>query len=145
MGLDMYLYLRRSDYSSTCRGECPYPDELAKFSEDISNRNFRSIEAVTDYQIGYWRKSWDIHNAITSCVYDYQQGKMEIDYSEAQKIVDAMDDRLKKGFPDTEQGKAEKEDVKYTKRLFQEAIRFLDAHPYGFGKPEWSIVYYSSW
>lgn len=145
MGLDMYLYLRKKDYSSTCRGECPYPEELAKFSEDISNRNFRSIEVTTDYQIGYWRKSWDIYSAIKSCVYDYENGYLEIDYSEAQKIVEAMDDRLKKGFPDTEEGKINEEDAKYTKRLFQDAIRFLDAHPYVFNKPEWSIVYYSSY
>lgn len=143
MGLDMYLYLRKKEYSSTCRGECAYPEELAKFSEDISNRNFRSVETVTDYQIGYWRKSWHIHNVI-SRVCDYQQGKLEIEYFEAQEIVDALDDELSKGFPDTEEGKANEEDVKYTKRLFQDAIRFLDAHPYGFNKPEWSIVYYSS-
>ena len=59
--------------------------------------------------------------------------------------MDALDDELNEGFPDTEEGKINEEDAEYTKRLFQDAIRFLDAHPYEFNKAEWSIVYYASW
>jgi len=69
MGLDMYLYLRKTDYKSRTRFEAhwsdpklKYPKELKDFQNNIFERNFMSVDTTTDYQIGYWRKANAIHN-----------------------------------------------------------------------------------
>lgn len=57
MGLDMYLYARKSKYTSSFREkDLHYPNELKVFEED-----FLIINETTDYQIGYWRKANAIH------------------------------------------------------------------------------------
>lgn len=69
MGLDMYLYLRKTDYKSRMRGEpgwsdskLEYPNELKDFQNNIFERNFMSVDTTIDYQVGYWRKANAIHN-----------------------------------------------------------------------------------
>ena len=63
MGLDMYLSLKKVNYTSSNRTtKNLYPKELHDFEEEIRERNFAGRSIETFYQVGYWRKANAIHN-----------------------------------------------------------------------------------
>ncbi len=60
MGLDMYLYIKKSKYEDF--KECEYPEELKGLEKDIEERNFKSMTSSVECQVAYWRKANAIHN-----------------------------------------------------------------------------------
>ena len=71
MGLDMYFYARKTTYKSFSKwdksgkvDETNYPEDLKTFSDYIYDRNFKSAETETRYQIGYFRKFNALHSYI---------------------------------------------------------------------------------
>ena len=74
MGLDMYFYARKGDYKDFSKldkadgkvDETNYPKDLKAFSGYIYDRNYKSAQTKTDYQIGYFRKFNALHNYIVN-------------------------------------------------------------------------------
>lgn len=71
MGLDMYFYARKTTYKSFSKWDNPdranevnYPEDLKIFSDYIHDRNFKSVQTETRYQIGYFRKFNALHSYI---------------------------------------------------------------------------------
>lgn len=71
MGLDMYFYARKTTYKSFSKWDNPeranevnYPEDLKTFSDYIYDRNFKSVQTETEYQIGYFRKFNALHSYI---------------------------------------------------------------------------------
>lgn len=71
MGLDMYFYARKTIYKSFSKwdksdraDETNYPEDLKIFSDYIYDRNFKSVQTETSYQIGYFRKFNALHSYI---------------------------------------------------------------------------------
>ena len=71
MGLDMYFYARKTTYKSFSKwdksdraDETNYPEDLKIFSDYIYDRNFKSVQTETSYQIGYFRKFNALHSYI---------------------------------------------------------------------------------
>ena len=67
----MYFYARKTTYKSFSKWDKPdradetnYPEDLKTFSDYIYDRNFRSVEIETRYQIGYFRKFNALHSYI---------------------------------------------------------------------------------
>lgn len=169
MGLDMYLYLRKSEYRSNAsyRKEAVaprdfYPKELGEFADEISERNFQSVEEKVDYQIGYWRKFNALHahivnryaNGVDECQ-DIVLGLDDIDeIIETLKEVNANHTEAEDLLPTSEGfffGSLEYDewyfkDVEYSIGLFEEAKKFLEEHKgEDYKDPEWELVYRASW
>ena len=71
MGLDMYFFARKTTYKSFSKWDEPdranevnYPEDLKTFSDYIYDRNFKSVQTETIYQIGYFRKFNALHGYI---------------------------------------------------------------------------------
>ena len=71
MGLDMYFFAKKTTYKSFSKWDEPdrtnnvnYPKDLKIFSDYIYDRNFKSAETETRYQIGYFRKFNALHSYI---------------------------------------------------------------------------------
>ena len=67
----MYFYARKTTYKSFSKwdksgkvDETNYPEDLKTFSDYIYDRNFKSAETETRYQIGYFRKFNALHSYI---------------------------------------------------------------------------------
>lgn len=165
MGLDMYLYARRSKYQSLHSwegdGERFYPSELKDFEEGIHKRNFKSIETEELFQIGYWRKANAIHGWIVNNCANGEDNCQTITLSiEAmEKLLSLCVEVLKEHSKASELLPCEDgfffgpqkydvwyfADVEYTKGILEKAIAFIDAHPNHDYHEEWSIVYQASW
>lgn len=164
MGLDMYLYLRKSDYASGAewrskeeQERAKYPVELAKFEEDIKKHSVPSKCVYIDYKVGYWRKANAVHGwFVENC----QEGNDDCkDYyvskEQAQDLLDLCNQVIadhslaqeklptQSGFffGSQEYNEYYFEDIVYTKELLEKVIAFLETEE---GK-EYQIIYSSSW
>lgn len=152
MGLDMYLYLKK--YDSTFR-ECNYPEELKEFEQEIEQRNYKEIESVSFYQVGYWRKANAIHNWI---VQNCADGVDECQYvylseEKLQELLEKCEEVIKdnskasellpttKGFFFGSQAYDEWyfEDIKYTIHIVKKLLDFIK-----FDK-RYEVIYQASW
>ena len=71
MGHDMYFFAKKTTYKSFSKWDEPdrtnnvnYPKDLKIFSDYIYDRNFKSVQTETIYQIGYFRKFNALHSYI---------------------------------------------------------------------------------
>ena len=103
MGLDMYFYARKTTYKSFSKWDKPdradetnYPEDLKTFSDYIYDRNFKSVQTETSYQIGYFRKFNALHSYIVKTFADGVDNCQEILlYKEdVEKIKKVLDDVL---------------------------------------------------
>ena len=69
----MYFYARKTTYKSFSKWDEPnradetnYPEDLKTFSDYIYDRNFKSVQTETRYQIGYFRKFNALHSYIVT-------------------------------------------------------------------------------
>ena len=68
MGLDMYLYIRKTkslgrwDDKFEEKAKDFYPDDLKAIGEAHAKRNF--LSKTVSFQVGYWRKANEIHSWI---------------------------------------------------------------------------------
>lgn len=148
MGLDMYLFMRKNERVSSYRGNtCDYPKEMEKFAIGLTGRDGRSISVMTDYKIGYWRKCWGIHKAIAEGINrdDGELTDYEICSEEIPEIVRCLKKLLTKYTSDSEEQEYLRNETKFAIGLFEEAKKFLDAHPYEYGKPYYDLRYIASW
>lgn len=83
MGLDMYLELRKTEYSYS---DVDYPEELELFKgyED------KSIRKQTSYEVGYWRKANAIHNWFVNNCAGGEDNCQPI-YVEVQSLIELHD------------------------------------------------------
>lgn len=129
MGLDMYLYAEK--YKSDFIGGCEYPTELGKFACALEHRSPKSVNAK--YKIGYWRKDWDVHEAIMANAGTKTENTADLTIDDMTAIVDALE-ALK---ADAEREERERE-LDYSIALFKDAIRLA-------GTERYDITYYASW
>lgn len=103
MGLDMYFYARKTTYKSFSKWDNPeranevnYPEDLKIFSDYIYDRNFKSVQTETSYQIGYFRKFNALHSYIVKTFADGIDNCQDIIlYKEdVEKIKKVLDDVL---------------------------------------------------
>lgn len=103
MGLDMYFYARKTTYKSFSKWDKPdradetnYPEDLKTFSDYIYDRNFKSVQTVISYQIGYFRKFNALHSYIVKTFADGIDNCQDIIlYKEdVEKIKKVLDDVL---------------------------------------------------
>ena len=148
MGLDMYLYLRdyKSRHHYINRYNLEYPKELKELGDEILERNFMS--ASTQYQVGYWRKAYAIHNwFVKNCQNgedDCKEYYISIDdleklgevvvkviynHSLASELLPTYDDKYDEWYF---------KDLEYTRDLLIKVLPIAEEYPY-------DIVYSSSW
>lgn len=156
MGLDMYLYLRKSEYCGRWDKDYEekkkgfYPEELEQFR--IDEHNFMSKE--TSYQVGYWRKANAIHNwFVEDCANGVDECQLIYVPLEKAKELRNLCNRVLEHhelaeellptcsgffFGDTEYDDWYFEDLKYTKDLLDKCIELCDGSHY-------DIWYEASW
>lgn len=153
MGLDMYLYLRKNDYHSGVRWKpeeerkkAKYPRELKTFELSISERNFTSVSTKTDYQIGYWRKSYEIHDWIIQRCGKGIDECQEIYISEEnlQYLLDYCNTKIAN--LSLQKSKSESEEIAceefvYTKELLEKTLNFLETDK----GSDYQVIYRASW
>ena len=100
MGLDMYFYARKTTYKSFSKWDNPestkevnYPEDLKTFSDYIYDRNFKSVQTETIYQIGYFRKFNALHSYIVKTFADGIDNCQDIilykeDVEQIKKVLD---------------------------------------------------------
>lgn len=166
MGLDMYLYLRKSVYTSEYSNpeNCVYPNELQEFVKEIQERSFKAIETNTDYHVGYWRKANAIHNWIVeNCTEDGEDNCRPIymDENKVKELIDICDQVLKdhnkaKELLPTQSGfffgcvdydEWYFKDVEYTKHIFERVLEvykkfYEENNNYNIN---YDIIYQASW
>ena len=164
MGLDMYFYARKTTYKSFSKwdnsgraNEVNYPEDLKTFSDYIYDRNFKSVQTETSYQIGYFRKFNALHsyivktfaNGIDNCqdiiLYkeDVEQIKKVLDevlnaHQQVEKAKELLPTQSGFFFGGTDYDEFYFEDVKDAADLMQS---FLD----NFDFENYQLVYQASW
>ena len=164
MGLDMYFYARKTTYKSFSKWDEPnsanevnYPKDLKTFSDYIYDRNFKSVQTETSYQIGYFRKFNALHsyivktfaNGIDNCqdiiLYkeDVEQIKKVLDevlnaHQQVEKAKELLPTQSGFFFGGTDYDEYYFEDVKDAADLMQS---FLD----NFDFEKYQLVYRASW
>ena len=159
MGLDMYLYLRKSEWLSKSKFRNTemkniYPTELKEFEDDIFERNFVSKTVKTYYQIGYWRKANAIHKwFVDNCGEGIDECQESYVHLEELKLLrDTIDKVLQKHelgeellpteegffFGSTDYDEWYFKDLEYTKNLLDKVIEFVDGSDY-------EVIYQASW
>ena len=108
MGLDMYLYARKHEYTSKIykskgsKVKVDYPKEIVEcfpefdsekcnsIPEDKSYLDNRSVSRNTYYEIGYWRKANQIHNWFVEKCADGEDHCQEI-YVDKEQLQELLD------------------------------------------------------
>ena len=164
MGLDMYFYARKSTYKSFSKWDEPnsanevnYPEDLKIFSDYIYDRNFKSVQTETSYQIGYFRKFNALHsyivktfaNGVDNCqdiiLYkeDVEQIKKVLDevlnaHQQVEKAKELLPTQSGFFFGGTDYDEYYFEDVKDAADLMQNILDNFDFENY-------QLVYQASW
>lgn len=163
MGLDMYFYARKTTYKSFSKWDNPdranevnYPEDLKTFSDYIYDRNFKSVQTETSYQIGYFRKFNALHSYIVKTFADGVDNCQDIilykeDVEQIKKVLDDVleantEEKAKELLPTqsgfffggTDYDEFYFEDVKDAADLMQ---NFLD----NFDFEKYQLVYRASW
>ena len=96
----MYFYARKTTYKSFSKWDNPestkevnYPEDLKTFSDYIYDRNFKSVQTETIYQIGYFRKFNALHSYIVKTFADGIDNCQDIilykeDVEQIKKVLD---------------------------------------------------------
>ena len=100
MGLDMYLTLERKvQYYDTTKTAFGVPEEISTMTALRSKKEQIPVLNSTSYTIGYWRKSYAIHNFfVTHCALEVDEitlSGVEVDYSILEKLRDVCEEVLK--------------------------------------------------
>lgn len=163
MGLDMYFYARKTTYKSFSKWDNPdrvnevnYPEDLKTFSDHIYDRNFKSVQTETSYQIGYFRKFNALHSYIVKTFANGIDNCQDIilykeDVEQIKKVLDDVleantEEKAKELLPTqsgfffggTDYDEFYFEDVKDAADLMQS---FLD----NFDFEKYQLVYQASW
>lgn len=160
----MYFYARKTTYKSFSKwdnsdraNEVNYPEDLKTFSDYICNRNFKSVQTETIYQIGYFRKFNALHsyivktfaNGIDNCqdiiLYkeDVEQIKKVLDdvlnaHQQVEKAKELLPTQSGFFFGGTDYDEFYFEDVKVAADLMQSLLCNFDFDKY-------QLIYEASW
>ena len=160
----MYFYARKTTYKSFSKLDKPsrvdeagYPEDLKIFSDYIYDRNFKSVQTETSYQIGYFRKFNALHsyivktfaNGIDNCqdiiLYkeDVEKIKKVLDdvlnvHQQAEKAKELLPTQSGFFFGGTDYDEFYFEDVKDAADLMQNLLDNFDFENY-------KLVYQASW
>ena len=166
MGLDMYLYARRTKYQASyewdSKRERFYPSELKDFEDDIrSKRNLNSMYSEEYFQIGRWCKANAIHGWIVNNCANGEDNcqKITLSIKDMENLhwlcIEVLRNRDKASellpcqngffFGSQEYDVWYFDDIGYTARIISKAIAFIKAHQSDDHHEEWSIVYQASW
>lgn len=168
MGLDMYLYMKKSTYlphwgvknnpELAASLSNFYPEELKELQDKIFDRE--SLSKTESFQIGYWRKANAIHHWF---VEECSGGIDECQdiYVPKEKLVE-LRDLCAKVLEDPTQGKTLLpttdgfffgntaydewyiKEIKYTKELIDDVLAFFEKYKDGDGK-YYEVIYLASW
>ena len=164
MGLDMYFYAKKTTYKSFSKWDEPdrtnevnYPEDLKIFSDYIYDRNFKSVQTETIYQIGYFRKFNALHsyivktfaNGVDDCrdiiLYkeDVEQIKKVLDdvlnaHQQVEKAKELLPTQSGFFFGGTDYDEYYFEDVKVAADLMQKLLDNFDFEKY-------QLIYEASW
>ena len=163
MGLDMYFYARKTTYKSFSKwgnperaNEVNYPEDLKTFSDYIYDRNFKSVQIETRYQIGYFRKFNALHSYIVKTFADGIDNCQDIilykeDVEQIKKVLDDVleantEEKAKELLPTqsgfffggTDYDEFYFEDVKVAADLMQNLLDNFDFEKY-------QLIYEASW
>ena len=154
----MYLSLVKRTYKSSfdC-GTGLYPEEFKEFEDEISSRNFRSVEVETRCQVGYWRKANAIHKwFVDKCANGVDEcQKIYVSKDKLQELLTTCKDveqnhnlaeellPTSKGFffGGVEYNDWYFEDLKYTIDLIEKVLKFFDEHK----SEDYRVEYEASW
>lgn len=162
MGLDMYLYLRRSsslgkwDKNYEQRKADYYPPELEGFKESLEIRD--SLSKSEMFQVGYWRKANAIHGwIIKNCANgeDHCQN-IYMDLEDVKKLRNAINRVLAKNdlaeellpvqegffFGNQKYDEWYFKNLEYTKDLLDKIIVFVQDYK---GDGYFDVIYNASW
>ena len=159
----MYFYARKTTYKSFSKWDNPeranevnYPEDLKIFSDYIYDRNFKSVQTETSYQIGYFRKFNALHSYIVKTFADGIDNCQDIylykeDVEQIKKILDDVleantEEKAKELLPPqsgfffggTDYDEYYFEDVKDAADLMQNILDNFDFENY-------QLVYEASW
>ena len=160
----MYFYARKTTYKSFSKWDEPdsvdetnYPEDLKTFSDYVYDRNFKSVQTETRYQIGYFRKFNALHSYIVKTFADGIDNCQDIilykeDVEQIKKVLDDVlnaHQQVEKAkellptqsgffFGGTDYDEFYFEDVKDAADLMQ---NFLD----NFDFDKYQLVYQASW
>lgn len=162
MGLDMYMFLKKSEYKSTSeqKYEGLYPKEMKQFEEEIAKRNFVSVDYEVSCQVAYWRKANAIHKWIVDNCADGRD-ECQVIYVPIDKLIelkDACGDVLENHslakdllptcegffFGGQEYDEWYYRDVEYTYDILTKLINFLNEHSNDKECKYW-VAYEASW
>ena len=162
MGLDMYMFLKKSECKSTYEQEYEglYPDEMKQFEEEIAKRNFVIATYQVSCQVAYWRKANTIHKWIVDNCADGRDECQEI-YMPIDKLIelkkicgDVLENHsLAKDllptcdgffFGGQEYDEWYYGDVKYTYDVLTKLINFLNEHSND-KECRYGVFYEASW
>ena len=160
----MYFYARKTTYKSFSKWDNPestkevnYPEDLKTFSDYIYDRNFKSVQTETIYQIGYFRKFNALHSYIVKTFADGIDNCQDIilykeDVEQIKKVLDDIlnaHQRVEKAkeilptqsgffFGGTDYDEFYFEDVKVAADLMQNLLDNFDFEKY-------QLIYEASW
>ena len=159
----MYFYARKTTYKSFSKwgnperaNEVNYPEDLKTFSDYIYDRNFKSVQIETRYQIGYFRKFNALHSYIVKTFADGIDNCQDIilykeDVEQIKKVLDDVleantEEKAKELLPTqsgfffggTDYDEFYFEDVKVAADLMQNLLDNFDFEKY-------QLIYEASW
>lgn len=162
MGLDMFLYVKTSNYfSKWWKGSEPkdyeYPEVLKFFETDIGRESSASVEVTKKFKIAYWRKFNALHGHISSSYYEGDGEYKGQNIVLTKENIEEMLKLLKE--IDEEPGEAPElmpttsgfffgsldyddwyfHDVAYTIIVFENLLKVLETNP------EYEVIYGASW
>ena len=175
MGLDMYLFIRESEYASKHYSvggklKVKYPKEILDIFENFKDENYkdenvwddRSVSRTTDYKVGYWRKANHIHrwfvkncaDGVDECQDIYVSLPELIELDKACREV--LNDHSKASellptqdgffFGGTEYDEYYFKDIEDTMEIIEKAIHFLEVQgKKKNSKKRFEVIYRASW
>ena len=167
MGLDMYLYLKKSEYVGTYLADkdtdltLDYPLGMEKIEETLKAiDNSKSVSRDTMYKVGYWRKANAIHKwFVDNCadgVDDCRPVECEVEQLESLlescKLVKRVPDMAARVLPtqsgfffgSTEYDEYYFDDIDDTIKILENVIEFIK-NAIANKDYRWSVVYEASW
>ena len=159
MGLDMRLFLLDKSIDNDLSGtklNVPYPKELDSFAYGIEMRNFTAVVNGHEFQIGFWRKFYTLHNwfvrecssANAACkAFCIPLNKVKELISVCQSVLEQQgkspaDAKIIAGFfsADREHSDDYFIEVKYTKDLMEKIYEFVSKNP-----KRYKVIYHNAW
>lgn len=168
MGLDMYLYLKKTEYKGSFMTDpkdtdltLDYPIGTEKITEMIEKMGIsKSVSRDTLYKVGYWRKANAIHRWFVENCADGEDDCRPVECSIEQlesllancKLVKKLPEMAERVLPTqegfffggTEYGEDYFHDIDNTIEIIKAVIKFMKDVT-AREENDWTVVYQASW